>query len=123
VGGAFSGTPIILVHHIGARSGSEHVTPLAYNAQGDGRYLIVASNGGAPNHPGWYYNLKAIPRIEVEVGTERFTALATELTDAGRDRMWSKLVAAWPALSEFQSRTRREIPLFLLTRVGPTASS
>ena len=79
VSGSLAGTPLILIHHIGAKSGIERVTPLACNPQDDGRIVIVASNGGSPTHPSWYYNLKANPRIEVEVGTETFTVLAEEL--------------------------------------------
>ena len=59
VGGPWEGTPLILVHHIGAKSGIEHVTPLGCFPQGDGRFLVVASNGGSPTHPAWYHNLKA----------------------------------------------------------------
>ena len=79
VGGPWAGTTLILIHHIGARSGTERVTPLGCSPQGDGRFAIVASNGGSPAHPGWYYNLKANPRINVEVGTQTFTVLAEEL--------------------------------------------
>jgi deazaflavin-dependent oxidoreductase (nitroreductase family) len=61
VGGPLAGTPILLLHHIGAKSGVERVTPLAYHPQADGGFVIVASNGGSPRHPSWYYNLKTIP--------------------------------------------------------------
>ncbi len=61
VGGLLAGTPMMLVHHIGAKSGVTRVTPLTYAAQGDGRYVIVASNGGSPTHPSWYFNLRANP--------------------------------------------------------------
>ena len=83
----------ILIHHIGARSGTERVTPLGCSPQGDGRFAIVASNGGSPAHPDWYYNLKANPRIKVEVGTQTFTVLAEELTARpapGCGRSWSR---------------------------------
>ena len=85
VGGPWAGTTLILIHHIGARSGTGRVTPLGYSRQGDGRFAIVASNGGSPAHPDWYYNLKANPRIKVEVGTETMTVLAEEL-DGHRPR-------------------------------------
>jgi deazaflavin-dependent oxidoreductase (nitroreductase family) len=116
VGGLLAGTPMILIHHIGARSGIERVTPLACTPHGDGRYVIVASNGGSPTHPSWYHNLKANPRIDVEVGTETFTALAEELDGTARAELWPKLVAASPSLGEFETRTTRRIPLLLLTR-------
>jgi deazaflavin-dependent oxidoreductase (nitroreductase family) len=116
VGGAWASTPMILLHHIGAKSGIERVTPLACTPQGDSRYLIVASNGGSPTHPDWYYNLKANPRIEVELGTQTFTVLAEELEGSARAGLWPKLVAAWPSLGEFETKTTRRIPLFVLTR-------
>ena len=79
VGGPLAGTPMILIHHIGAKSGAERVTPLAWNPQPDGRLAIVAANGGSPAHPDWYYNLMANPAITVEVGTQMFTAMAAAI--------------------------------------------
>src|SRR5262245_4106526 len=116
VGGSLAGTPMILIHHIGARSGIERVTPLVCTPQGDGRYVIVASNGGSPTHPSWYYNLKANPRINIEVRSQTFTVVAEELDDAARAELWPKLVAASPSLREFDTRITREIPVFMLTR-------
>jgi len=116
VGGFLAGTPMILIHHIGAKSGIERVSPLACSPQGDGRFAIVASNGGSPTHPDWYYNLKANPRIKVEVGTQTFTVLAEELDDTARAELWPKLVAEYPSIGEFQTRTTRQIPAFMLTR-------
>jgi deazaflavin-dependent oxidoreductase (nitroreductase family) len=116
VGGLLAGTPMILIHHIGARSGAERVTPLACNPQPDGRIAIVASNQGSPANPAWYYNLKAHPRITVEVGTQTFTALAQELDDAARASLWASLVAQSPDIGKHQATTTRQIPVFLLTR-------
>lgn len=104
VGGLLVGTPIMLLHHIGAKSGVERVTPLAYHPHGDGGFVIVASNGGSPTHPSWYYNLKTNPRIRVEVGTKKFTALAEELDSTVRADVWPKLIAAAPSLGEFQDQ-------------------
>jgi deazaflavin-dependent oxidoreductase (nitroreductase family) len=118
VGGAWAGTTLILIHHIGARSGTERVTPLGCSPQGDDRFAIVASNGGSTAHPDWYYNLKANPRIKVEVGTQTFTVLAEELDDTARAELWPKLVAEYPSIGEFQTRTTRQIPVFTLTRPG-----
>jgi len=115
-GGEWAGTTMILVHHIGARTGIERVTPLACNPQPDGRLAIVASNGGSPAHPGWYHNLKAHPRITVEVGAQAFPVLAEELTAAARAELWPKLVAESPTLAEYQAGTTRQIPVFTLTR-------
>ena len=116
VSGTLAGTTLILLHHIGARTGIERVTPLACSAQDGDRLVIVASNGGSPTHPGWYYNLKAHPSVEVELGNEMFTALAEELDDAARDRVWPELVAEAPSLGLYQTMTTRRIPVFLLTR-------
>ena len=107
---------MILIHHIGARSGTGRVTPLACSPQPDGRFAIVASNGGSPTHPSWYYNLKANPTITVEVGTQTFTVLAEELSGTARAALWPKLVAEAPALAKHQAKTTRQIPVFLLTR-------
>ena len=116
VGGPWAGTTLILIHHIGARSGTERVTPLGCSLLGDGRFAIVASNGGSPAHPAWYYNLKANPRITVEVGTQTFTVLARELDGTVRAELWPKLVAQYPSIGEYQARTARQIPVFMLTR-------
>jgi deazaflavin-dependent oxidoreductase (nitroreductase family) len=119
VGGDLADTPIILIHHLGARTRTERVTPLAYTSQADGRLVIAASNGGSPTHPAWYHNLKVHPTIEVELGAETFTALAEEVTGAAHAELWPTLVATSPALHEFQAKTARQIPLFALTRRTP----
>jgi deazaflavin-dependent oxidoreductase (nitroreductase family) len=116
VGGPWAGTPMILIRHIGAKSGIERTTPLACSPQGRGRYAVVASNGGSPTHPDWYYNLKANPRIKAEVGEQTFTVLAEELDGTARAGLWPKLVAEAPSLGEFQAGTTRQIPVFMLTR-------
>jgi deazaflavin-dependent oxidoreductase (nitroreductase family) len=116
VGGPWAGTTLILIHHTGARSGVEHVTPLGYFSRGEGRFAIVASSGGSPAHPAWYHNLKASPRITVEVGAQTFTVLADELTGAARAELWPKLVAEYPTLGEHQAKTTRQFPVFMLTR-------
>ena len=116
VGGPWADTTLILIHHIGAKSGIERVTPLSCFPQGDGRWIIVASNGGSPGHPDWYYNLKANPTIEVEVGTETFTVLAIDLAADARATIWPKLVAEVPELGEYQAKLARRIPVLILTR-------
>ena len=115
-GGPRAGTTLILIYHIGARSGVGRVTPLGCSSQGDGCLVIVASSGGSPAHPDWYYNLKANPRITVEVSAQTFTVLADELTGAARAELWPKLVAEYPTLGEHQARTTRQFPVFMLTR-------
>jgi deazaflavin-dependent oxidoreductase (nitroreductase family) len=116
VGGELADTPIILIHHRGARTGAARVTPLAYTAEGDGTLVIAASNGGSPTDPAWCHNLRAHPAIDVELGTETFGALAQEITGAARAQLWARLAAVTPALAEFQTKTARQIPLFALTR-------
>jgi deazaflavin-dependent oxidoreductase (nitroreductase family) len=123
VGGMWTGATLILIHHIGARSGIERVTPVACSPQGEGRFAIWAANGGSPAHPTWYYNLKVHPRITVEVSAQTFTVLAEELVDTARAELWPKLVAEWPKpvagspdLGAAQARTTRQFPVFILTR-------
>jgi deazaflavin-dependent oxidoreductase (nitroreductase family) len=116
VGGSLAGTPMILIHHLGARSGTERVTPLACSPQPGGRFAIVASNGGSPGHPAWYYNIKAHPRITVELGPQTFTVVAEELDDTARAELWPKLIADSPDLGKHQAKTTRKIPVFILTR-------
>jgi deazaflavin-dependent oxidoreductase (nitroreductase family) len=123
VGGMWTGTTLMLIHHIGARSGVERVTPVACSPQGEGRFAIWAANGGSPNHPNWYYNLRANPLVTVEVGAQTFTVLAEELGGAARAELWPKLVAEWPKpvegspdLGAAQAGSARQFPVFLLTR-------
>jgi deazaflavin-dependent oxidoreductase (nitroreductase family) len=114
-GGDWAGTPMILIHHIGARSGTERVTPLGYLPVGDDRFAVVASSGGSPSHPDWYYNLKANPVITAEVGAETLTVVAEELDDAARGELWPTLVARFPTVGKYQAATKRRIPVFILT--------
>jgi deazaflavin-dependent oxidoreductase (nitroreductase family) len=116
VGGEWAGTPLILVHHVGARSGTERVTPLGCFPLDDGRYAVAASSGGSPHPPAWYHNLKAHPSITVEVGAETFTAVAQELDDAARAELWPTMVARHPTLGQHQARITRQVPVFVLTR-------
>jgi deazaflavin-dependent oxidoreductase (nitroreductase family) len=115
-GGEWAGTPMILIHHIGAKSGTERVTPLGCLPLGDGRFAVVASSGGSPAHPAWYHNLLAHPVISVEVGTETFTVVAEELDPAARAGLWPTLVARFPTVGKHQASTTRQIPVFILTR-------
>ena len=117
VGGRFEGAPMILIHHVGARSGTERVNPLVYFADGD-RMLIMASKGGAPGNPDWYHTLKAHPRITVEVGAETFPVDVTELTGEEREVMWARVVERMPGFGEYQSKVSRLIPLLSLTRAA-----
>ncbi len=116
VRGMWTGTTLILIHHIGAKSGIERVTPVACSPQPGGRFAVWAANGGSPTHPNWYHNLKAHPRITAEVGAQAFTVLAQEMDGTARAELWPKLILAYPQLAEAQARTARQFPLFVLTR-------
>ncbi|MEZ5244765.1 MAG: nitroreductase family deazaflavin-dependent oxidoreductase [Acidimicrobiales bacterium] len=115
VGGGFEGANMILVHHTGARSGTERVTPLVYRPEGDG-WVIFASKGGAPDNPDWYHNLKANPATTIEVGSEHVDVTATEVTGAERDRIWEAQKVEAPQFAEYEANTDRVIPLILLER-------
>jgi deazaflavin-dependent oxidoreductase (nitroreductase family) len=116
VGGPFAGATMILIHHTGAKSGTERVNPLVYFADGD-RMVIVASAGGSPKNPDWYYNLKANPRTTAEVGTETFGVDTVELTGDEYTAVWDRVVAKMPGFADYQNKTTRTIPLMALTRV------
>jgi deazaflavin-dependent oxidoreductase (nitroreductase family) len=107
-------SPLLLVHHRGARSGVERVNPVAYLQDG-GRYVIFASKGGAPTNPGWYHNLKAHPETTIEVGADTVAVTAQEATGEERDRLFSAQAARSPQFTEYQSDTSRVIPVVILT--------
>jgi deazaflavin-dependent oxidoreductase (nitroreductase family) len=113
VGGMFEGMPLILVHHVGAKSGTARVAPLVYLPDGD-RYVIFASKGGAPENPAWYHNLLAHPETEVEVGSETVAVRAVEATGSERDRLYDAQVAAQPQFGEYRDKTSRTIPVIVL---------
>jgi deazaflavin-dependent oxidoreductase (nitroreductase family) len=118
VGGQFEGSPLILIHHRGIRSGAERVTPLGCFPQPDGRLVIIASNGGARTHPDWYHNLKAHPDIKVEFGTDTFPVAVRELHGAEREMVWANVLSAVPQAAELQKRAGRTVPVLLLTRTS-----
>jgi len=115
VGGMFEGMPMLLLHHTGAKSGTERVNPLAY-LRDDGRYVIIASKGGAPTNPDWYHNLKANPDVKVEVGTESFDATAGEATGEERERLFRAQAERFPQFDDYVQKAQgRTIPVFVLT--------
>jgi len=115
VGGPFEGAPMLLLHHVGAKSGTRRVNPLVYLPDGD-RYVIIASKGGAPKHPDWYHNLVANPETTIEVGTETIPVRAEVITGEERDRLYARQAADRPAFAEYQAKTKRRIPVIALTR-------
>ncbi len=114
VGGNFAGRTLLLLHTTGAKSGQERINPVAYVQDGD-RYVIIASKGGAPTNPDWYYNLLAHPRVTVEVGTEQFQAQAAVVSEPERTRLYSKMVEMMPGFAEYREKTTRQIPVVILT--------
>jgi deazaflavin-dependent oxidoreductase (nitroreductase family) len=116
VGGRFAGRTLLLLHTVGAKSGQERVNPVAYVADGD-RLVIIASKGGAPTHPDWYYNILAHPLVTVEVGTEQFQVQAAVASEPERTRLYNKMVEMMPGFAEYQQKTTRVIPVITLTRV------
>lgn len=106
---------MLLLTTTGAKSGRRHTTPLVYLPDGE-RFVIIASKGGAPNHPDWYHNLLAQPEVAVEVGTESFPATATVVTGEERDRLYATQASLRPAFAEYQAKTERRIPVVALHR-------
>ncbi|GHH00640.1 nitroreductase family deazaflavin-dependent oxidoreductase [Streptomyces lanatus] len=108
-----TGMPVILLTTRGARSGKIRKTPLM-RVEHDGSYAAVASLGGAPKHPVWYHNVKADPRVELRDGPVVREMRAREVTGAEKDEWWERAVAAYPPYAEYQEKTDRVIPLFVL---------
>ena len=114
VGGMWEETPLLLLHHTGAKSGMSRVNPVAYLPD-DWRYLIWAANGGAPNNPDWYHNLKAHPNTRIEVGSETLNVVAEETSGAARERLFARAAERYPQLHEVARKTDRVIPVITLT--------
>jgi len=116
VGGYFEGKTLLLLHTTGAKSGREHVNPVAYVRDGE-RLVVIASKGGAPTHPDWYYNILAHPRLTVEVGTDTFQVQARVAEELERTRLYDKMVAMMPGFDDYRNKTTRVIPVIVLTPV------
>ena len=114
VGGDFEGAPLLLLHHVGARTGKPRVNPLMYLKDGD-RYIIFASKGGADTNPDYYHNLKAHPDTKVEVGDETIEVHAKEITGSERDKLFARQTSLYPTFGEYQRHTKRIIPVVALT--------
>jgi F420H(2)-dependent quinone reductase len=108
-----AGSPIVLLTLRGAKSGKLRYTPVM-RVEHDGSYAVVASKGGAPEHPVWYHNIKAHPEFPLQDGTVTKDYVAREAAGAERSAWWERAVAAYPAYAEYQTRTDREIPVFVL---------
>ncbi len=109
------GSKVLLLTTRGRRTGKPSTTPLIYE-DAAGAYVIVASNGGAPEHPGWYRNLVKEPQVEVQVKGDVFSASARTATGDTRERLWKLAAQQWPDYNEYQKRTDRQIPVVVLER-------
>ena len=112
------GRPIIVLTSVGARTGKLRKTALM-RVEYDGDYAVVASQGGAPKHPVWYHNLKANPHVELQDGPARRDYLAREVTGDEKATWWERAVETWPDYAKYQTKTSREIPVFVLEAIGP----
>ena len=105
--------PVVIITNRGAKSGAVRKTPVM-RVEHDGSYAMVASKGGAPEHPVWYYNVRANPQVEVQDGPHKQDMIAREVSGSERAQWWERAVAAYPPYAEYQQKTTREIPVFVL---------
>jgi deazaflavin-dependent oxidoreductase (nitroreductase family) len=117
VGGDFAGAPMILVNHVGAKSGKAYTSPLVYTRDGD-NFVIIASKGGAPEHPQWFNNLVANPDITVEVGADTIPVRARVAEGEERARLYRAQADLMPNFDEYAQKTTREIPVVVLEPTG-----
>ena len=111
---SFARQPLLLLSHRGARSGTVRTNPLAYFRDGDD-FVIVASKGGAPTNPDWYHNLLENPDVTIKVGTDELAVTARPADAHERERLWAMVTAANPAFAEYEGKTTRTLPVFILT--------
>jgi deazaflavin-dependent oxidoreductase (nitroreductase family) len=114
-GSRWRGTQILLLTTTGRSSGEARTTPLIMRPDGD-TWVIVASKGGAPEHPGWFANLEADADAEIDLGPEQVPVRMTVAQGAERERLWSRMTEVWPAYDEYQAKTERVIPVVVLSR-------
>ena len=115
VGGDFAGAPMLLLTTIGAKSGEARLNPLVYGIDGD-QMFVIASKAGAPSHPHWYLNLKANPQVTLEVGSEKFTARAVEVSEPERTRLFHQMAEAMPVFKTYEAKADRVIPVVKFER-------
>lgn len=115
-GYAWRGTSILLLTSTGLRSGDARTTPLIHRTDGEDSWVVVASKGGAPEHPAWFRNLEADPSASIQVKAEKVPVSMSVAEGEERSRLWSKMVEVWPAYDDYQRKTEREIPIVVLTR-------
>jgi deazaflavin-dependent oxidoreductase (nitroreductase family) len=108
--------PALLLTATGRKSGDKFIFPLFYGTDG-GSYFVVASKGGAPQHPGWYRNILANPDVEIQIGTKKMNARARTTAGEERLRLWKMALEFWPPYADYQLKTEREIPVVVLDPV------
>ena len=108
------GATILLLTTTGRTSGEERTTPLIHRTDGD-RWVVIASKGGAPDHPAWYKNLEADPEATIQVQADELAVVASTAQGAERERLWQEMTEDWPAYDDYQGKTEREIPVVVLT--------
>jgi F420H(2)-dependent quinone reductase len=113
--GKMGRAPILLLTTTGRKSGRKRTVPLLY-VQDGGTFVIVASFAGSPKHPAWYLNIEANPKVELQVGSERFVGVARRASTEQKARLWPSLLAVYPQYAEYQKRTTRDIPLVIISR-------
>jgi deazaflavin-dependent oxidoreductase (nitroreductase family) len=118
IGGNFDGAPLCILHHKGAKSGQARETPLTYLPDGD-KVVLIASYGGAPKSPAWYFNLKAHPDIEIERNGRREAMTVHQADAAERTALWPRIVDMYPGYDTYQQRTEREIPVMVCVPRSP----
>ncbi len=118
VGGHFEGRTLLLLHHRGARTGTERVNPVAYQRLSPDSVAVFATNSGVPTNPDWVHNLVAHPDATVEIGTETFPVRAHVAAGEERERIWERQKHDWPVFAEYEEKTKgiREIPVVVLDR-------
>jgi deazaflavin-dependent oxidoreductase (nitroreductase family) len=117
VGGRFEGRTLLLLHTLGAKSEKERINPVAY-VRDDDRFVVIASKGGAPTNPDWYYNIIQNPQVTIEVGSEKHQAQAVVAEEPERTRLYNKMVEVMPGFDDYRRRTTRVIPVILLTPIN-----
>lgn len=117
VGGTYEGMPLLLLHHVGARTGTRRINPMVYLQLDDTGFAVFASADAAAAHPDWYHNLRAHPRTAIEVGSRTIDVLARVADGAERERIWSRQKELNPLFAEFEKRTTRQIPVVVLDAV------
>jgi deazaflavin-dependent oxidoreductase (nitroreductase family) len=113
-GGPFEGSPLLLLHTNGGRTGEERINPLMYQDLTDGRVAVFATANGAPTNPDWYFNLEANPNVSAEIGTESRALRAYTAVGVERVEVWTRQKLRFPSFENFEKSTAREIPVVIL---------